>query len=466
MGRSVCIAHKSKSRSGVKFADADTLPMDSDSDASTKPGVFPIGKLVVLDVPRSVGPPFSNFKGQDGIVQTSRNTADGVIYSVLFEFGQPGDEMPHGCTLDEVPEKWLRRGGSLAGSSNVQHLSVSAILQACRVHRIPVFQRRYCWTESHWRRLWKSIVTVKDNGDLNNHSLGRLMLFERTNDSRLVLDGQQRLTTLIILLAAVRDRLVEVCDTSTAQEISKLCAVDRFFPTMDDREDFQRCLHEVCPEGDSALLQAKCVFVSLCSCLDEDACEKMVDATLNRLSMTCFFIKNADSIQAVFENMARKSQQMEQLAGSAQDLSSCVVCYADGDGGKVVASTHWGATGERLCSDCAAKSPDSEPMTPGMPMVPVDLIRNFVFDHFASEAAMRQAHADYWSPLEAKYKNNAGGLEEAFIAFLENRGFPPSSCWALYVSFTDWWCSGTKPAGGREVEELAIRKMKEILQAI
>jgi len=466
MGCSVCIARESKSGSAVEFAVANKPPVDSNSNASKKPGAFAIGKLVVLDVPRSVGPPFSNFKGQNGIVKSLRSTADGVIYSVLFESGQPSDEMPHRSTLDEVPEKWLRRGGALANSSNVQYLSVIAILQACRVHRIPVFQRRYCWTESQWRRLWKSIVTVNDNTNLNNHSLGRLMLFEQTDDSRLVLDGQQRLTTLIILLAALRDRLVEIGDTSTAQEISKLCAVDRFFPTMDDREDFRRCLHEVCPEGDSALLKAKCVFASLCSCLDEDACEEMVDATLNRLSMTCFVIKNADSIQAVFENMARKSQQMEQLIGTAQDLSSCVVCYADGDGGKVVASTHWGAAGERLCSDCAAKSPDSEPMTPGMPMVPVDLIRNFVFDHFASEATMRQAHSDYWSPLEAKYKNNVGGLEEAFIAFLENRGFPPSGRWALFKSFTDWWCSGTKPVGGREVEELAIKKMKEILQAM
>ena len=74
--------------------------------------------------------------------------------------------------------------------------------------RIPLFQRRYCWSKTQWRQLYsdaKSLAT----GRRSVHPLGRLTCVE-TEEGLVVIDGQQRNTTCIMLLAAVRDVALEV----------------------------------------------------------------------------------------------------------------------------------------------------------------------------------------------------------------------------------------------------------------
>lgn len=79
-------------------------------------------------------------------------------------------------------------------------------------YRVPRFQRDYSWSEEEWDDLWQDIVgTVKDGGE-PAHYMGYLVL--QSTDDKLfdVIDGQQRLTTLnVIVLAALRQlkRLIE-----------------------------------------------------------------------------------------------------------------------------------------------------------------------------------------------------------------------------------------------------------------
>ena len=73
-------------------------------------------------------------------------------------------------------------------------------------YRVPRFQRDYSWGEEEWDDLWQDILgTVKPAGE-PAHYMGYLVL--RTSDDRIfdVIDGQQRLTTLsIIVLAALKN---------------------------------------------------------------------------------------------------------------------------------------------------------------------------------------------------------------------------------------------------------------------
>jgi hypothetical protein len=77
-------------------------------------------------------------------------------------------------------------------------------------YRIPRFQRDYSWGEDEWDDLWQDILgTIKDGGE-PAHYMGYLVL--QSSDDKLfdVIDGQQRLTTLsIVVLAALKnlDRL-------------------------------------------------------------------------------------------------------------------------------------------------------------------------------------------------------------------------------------------------------------------
>ncbi|MBE3050160.1 DUF262 domain-containing protein [Candidatus Bathyarchaeota archaeon] len=79
---------------------------------------------------------------------------------------------------------------------------------------IPVFQRDYNWTEAECEQLWKDIIQVAAGPPDSAHFLGSVV-YVSTGDSSagftrwLMIDGQQRVTTLTLLLTALRDHIHE-----------------------------------------------------------------------------------------------------------------------------------------------------------------------------------------------------------------------------------------------------------------
>jgi len=255
----------------------------------------------------------------------------------------------------------------------------------------------------------------------------------------LVLDGQQRLTTVVLLPAALCDRLRAIGQEDEAEEYSNYCNVGKLIPTMFDRPDFAKCMSEQRPVGDSSIIQAKCFFSELAETLADDAVEEMIDAVLNRLSYTAFVVQNAAGMQAIFEKMAEKQRLIDQAQEMGGDLYSCVDCFADGEGGKETKSTHFGPEGERLCSECAKSKPTSTLMTPGIPMSPVDVVRNFVFDHYTDDEQMKNGYAKYWGPMEINIGENTANIESGLSSFLKTQGFSVDKRWDLIKSFEGWW---------------------------
>src|SRR5450755_2715079 len=88
---------------------------------------------------------------------------------------------------------------------------------------VPLFQRPYVWQqEKNWEPLWESIHDVAERGlregtTQRPHFLGAVVLDQLKTptgdiDSRQVIDGQQRMTTFQVALAAVRDLCRSVGD--------------------------------------------------------------------------------------------------------------------------------------------------------------------------------------------------------------------------------------------------------------
>jgi len=79
-------------------------------------------------------------------------------------------------------------------------------------YRIPRFQRDYSWTDDEWEDLWTDIIGTIQEGGEPAHYMGYLVLQSQDEKSFDVIDGQQRLTTLtLIVLAALKNlhRLIE-----------------------------------------------------------------------------------------------------------------------------------------------------------------------------------------------------------------------------------------------------------------
>lgn len=78
---------------------------------------------------------------------------------------------------------------------------------------IPIYQRTYSWTERECRQLWDDIIRTGENGEINAHFVGSIVYIEKglysitSQSPLLVIDGQQRLTTLSLLIAALANKL-------------------------------------------------------------------------------------------------------------------------------------------------------------------------------------------------------------------------------------------------------------------
>jgi len=126
---------------------------------------------------------------------------------------------------------------------------------------VPLFQRPYVWNEDNqWEPLWDDLVRVTQRS-LNNpaarhhpHFLGAVVLQQLQNPAgtmqeRTIIDGQQRLTTLQLLLDALRGELLAVGAEQSAMRVETLVMnarpfwdrpEDRFkvWPTNRDRPAF------------------------------------------------------------------------------------------------------------------------------------------------------------------------------------------------------------------------------------
>lgn len=70
-------------------------------------------------------------------------------------------------------------------------------------YRIPRFQRDYSWTDNEWEDLWADIQEVLQGSKQEAHYMGYLVLQSSDDKSFDVIDGQQRLTTVSLLVLAV-----------------------------------------------------------------------------------------------------------------------------------------------------------------------------------------------------------------------------------------------------------------------
>ena len=112
-----------------------------------------------------------------------------------------------------------------------QYLALSKLLDG-RLFRIPEYQRAYSWTSSERQDLFGDIEKVRTRGQDAGHFMAAVVCLRRekqtlgTDEFHVleVVDGQQRLTTLIILLNAIKLALKpkDKAEAKLARELSEL----------------------------------------------------------------------------------------------------------------------------------------------------------------------------------------------------------------------------------------------------
>lgn len=104
--------------------------------------------------------------------------------------------------------------------------SVGDIFSVNKKYLVPRFQREYSWTKEEVDEFWDDIIQqiklVKKKPKNEEYFIGCIVLVgEDSKQDYLIVDGQQRLTTLTILLRAIVERLKELGDTTAALALYK-----------------------------------------------------------------------------------------------------------------------------------------------------------------------------------------------------------------------------------------------------
>ena len=147
----------------------------------------------------------------------------------------------------------------------VGEVSLKGLVEGQKQFQVPLYQRQYAWEAAQLSQLWDDVLeqydalTPDENGgdpEAPMHFLGSMVLAPSPAIAAhgvtafLVIDGQQRLTTLLIALCALRDHAA-TADERATERFNELYLVNKYeeglsyyrlLPTQSDRESFFACV--------------------------------------------------------------------------------------------------------------------------------------------------------------------------------------------------------------------------------
>jgi uncharacterized protein with ParB-like and HNH nuclease domain len=98
------------------------------------------------------------------------------------------------------------------GLQQIQQDNMENLLRENANYEIPYFQREYSWTKDGWSDFLEDALKAREKK--KKHFFGFMTFRQDKEDQVLIIEGQQRLTTVTILLAVARDMLYDRGDAS------------------------------------------------------------------------------------------------------------------------------------------------------------------------------------------------------------------------------------------------------------
>ncbi|PSO48633.1 MAG: DUF262 domain-containing protein [Cyanobacteria bacterium SW_9_44_58] len=273
--------------------------------------------------------------------------------------------------------------------------SLRNLLEGTKQFQIPLFQRPYSWNKENWQALWEDLLSIYKKEVEGSYFLGPIVTESRHGTAEgispfTVIDGQQRLTTLTLLLATLRDyikknkpNLQEIAD-----EIHEESLINRFkkddkhykiLPTQEDRDIYKSIINNTCKETETG---------KICEAYDffyEKICNPNPDLE-EETELQCELFKTVILEKLVFINITSDQEQddpyliFESLNYKGQELTQA------------------------------------------------DLVRNYIFMQLPNEKR-EKLYKEKWMPIQEEFKadlkdsgDSAKELTTAFWTFLRKDG--------------------------------------------
>lgn len=249
---------------------------------------------------------------------------------------------------------------------------------------VPLFQRAYVWNaEQQWDPLWQDVLATYEraqHGDASPHFMGAVVLQLRpgalgTIETREVIDGQQRLTTLQILISAVADTFAAYGhDNKAARRLRHLLVNNadmigddeteryKLWPTNRDRADYRAVMdgeysRGPVPTDAGQIVQGYAWFRRAArewldagvAADNEDRLVDLSDVLLDLLELVVIDLEKEDDAQVIFETLNARGTPLR-----ASDLIKNLLFRTLQDAGRPVEQLydrHWQTLEDRYWTE-------------------------------------------------------------------------------------------------------------------
>jgi len=288
---------------------------------------------------------------------------------------------------------------------------IRIFLEGSKQFRVPLFQRTYCWKKENIQQLWEDIEDTINEHEAT-HFFGSFVTMPIPSPASkvsryLIIDGQQRLVTIFIFLATLRNRIKEIrADYERNNEINELYLINKYHPeakykvvpTQADRPIFFEILDEFEPMTDREplIIETYKFFRNKLSAIEDlDELITLKDTILSKFSVVDILLERGDNPYLIFESL--------------------------------------NAT--------------------GTPLTQADLTRNYLFMRIGP-SKQQEVYEKIWLPMQEKLEDY---LEQFIRHYLAMDGDIPNFN-KIYVTFREITDESAKN------EDDVIRKMKDLLR--
>lgn len=264
--------------------------------------------------------------------------------------------------------------------------TLNKLLNTSRQFIVPIFQRNYSWQKSQYEQLWFDILRASKFKEKQNHFIGSIVYIDMGTPAGrpqqlLLIDGQQRLTTISILLCAIKD-YVQKFNLET--KLINLAKIKNQFLYNSDEIDEDR-------------------YKLLLNVQDKETYIKLIDNTIFTVNKPATnIIKCYEFFYERIEDFIKQDGQIDEIYAGIFKLSLVSISLdKDSDNPQMIFES-MNSTGKDLSQ--------------------TDLLRNYLLMDLTPEKQTR-LYKTYWKPMEELfgediYKNDVNKFDYFIRDFL------------------------------------------------
>ncbi|MFT2744565.1 DUF262 domain-containing protein [Helicobacter pylori] len=255
---------------------------------------------------------------------------------------------------------------------------------------IPIYQRLYSWEKEQCKQLWDDIIKIGGDDKMDRHFIGSILYvldgITHSDNVLLIIDGQQRLTTITLLLTALRDHLID--------EVKRKEIEDHYLINSD--KDGDKKFRLILSESDKD---------TLLSLIDKDRRKpsELSSKIMENFKLFEEWVSNTNKLETIFKGL-EKLMIVEIALEKEKDEPQLIF-----------------------------ESMNSK----GMELTQTDLIRNYIVMETESEK-QEGFYNKYWRTMEEKFKQNKKWFDRFVRHYLTIKTREIPNINKVYVALKDY----------------------------